>query len=270
MTVTDLSLRSYGEATLCHAHAFHQAVLALEGSLEMEVAGRGGRVEGLALVAVAPGRRHSCRASGPNRFLVLDWQDEEDEAVARLMGTCEREPFLALDPRLLPLLRFLERGCTEEADAAQAIGPEERRDWGRLLLRRLGAGIERRPFLLVRRLDRALAFIEANKAERLTVERIAAAAHTSAGHLHALFRRHLGMTPMDHLSTVRLDHAMRLLASSDVSIAAVAAAAGYGDQSALTRAFKRRCGITPARYRQSQRRAAPSEARSKPSQPQPR
>ncbi|MFZ5792541.1 MAG: helix-turn-helix domain-containing protein [Pseudomonadota bacterium] len=268
--MTDLSLRSYGDATLSHAHDFHQAVLALKGSLEMEVAGRGGRVEGCALVAVAPGRLHSCRASGPNRFLVLDWEGEDGEAVARLMGACEREPFLALDPRLLPLLRFLERVCADEASAAEAMGPEERRDWGRLLLRRLGSGIERRPFILVRRLDRALAFIEANKAERLTVERIAAAAHTSAGHLHALFRRHLGVTPMDHLGAIRLDHAMGLLASSDVSIAAVAAASGYADQSALTRAFKRRCGMTPARYRQSQRLAAPPEARSKRSQPRPR
>jgi AraC-like DNA-binding protein len=263
MVVTDLSLRSYRDVTLTHEHAFHQAVLALQGSLEMEVQGRGGRVEGCVLVAVAPGRLHSCRASGPNRFLVLDWEGEDGEAVARLMGACEREPFLALDPRLLPLLRFLERGCADHAGDAQAIDHQERRDWGRLLLRRLGAGIERRPFVLVRRLDRALAFIEANKAERLTVERIAAAAHTSAGHLHALFRRHLGRTPMDHLAELRMDHAMRLLASSDVAIAAVAAASGYADQSALTRAFKRRCGMTPARYRQSRRPRASSQARSK-------
>lgn len=259
MLVTDISPRSYRDATLTHSHGFHQVVLALEGSLEMEVDGRGGRVEGCSLVAVAPGRSHSCRADGRNRFLVLDWEggDAADDATQRLGGACARDPFLALDPRLLPLLRFLDGATTDET-----IDAAERRDWGRLLLRRLGAGIERRGFVRVRRLDRALAFLAANQAEPLTVERIAAAAHTSSSHLHALFRRHLGRTPMGELAELRLEHAKRLLAGADESIASVAVAAGYAEQSSLTRAFKRRFGITPARYRQSQRRSRPAEPRS--------
>ena len=43
--VTGLSLRSYGDAPLSHSHRHHQIVLGLEGQLEMEVAGRGGRVD---------------------------------------------------------------------------------------------------------------------------------------------------------------------------------------------------------------------------------
>jgi AraC-like DNA-binding protein len=230
-------------------------VLALAGALEMEVAGRLGRAETTSVVAVAPGRPHSFRASGANRFLVIDWQagPNESGAAQRLMSACEREPFLRLDQRLLPLLRFLEDACAEDS-----IDDTERQDWGRLLLGRLGAGLERRSFVVARRLDRALAFMEAGKSRALTMTEIAAAAHTSAGHLHALFQRDLGRTPMQHLAEIRLDHAMKLLGESDISIAAVAAASGYGDQSALTRALKRRRGITPARYRQGQRRKRPT------------
>jgi AraC-like DNA-binding protein len=251
MRVTDLSLRSYRSTALTHSHDHYQIVLALAGALEMEVSGQAGLAETGSLVAVAPGRPHSYRAQGDNRFLVIDWQAGPGESAAtqRLMSACDRQPYLRLDQRLLPLLRFLESAC---ADGSLESG--ERGDWGRLLLGRLGAGLERRSFVVARKLDRALAFMEDGKARALTVTDIARAAHTSAGHLHALFQRDLGRTPMQHLAEIRLDHAMKLLGESDISVAAVAAASGYGDQSALTRALRRRRGITPARYRKGQRR----------------
>lgn len=251
MRITDLSLRSYRDTALSHSHDHHQIVLALAGALEMEVAGKAGRAETTSMVAVAPGRSHSFRASGANRFLVIDWQagPQDNDATQRLMSACDRQPYLQVDQRLLPLLRFLEGACADGS-----LEGEERADWGRLLLGRLGAGLERRSFVLTRRLDRALAFMEAGKSRTLTMAEVATAAHTSAGHLHALFQRDLGRTPMQHLAEMRLDHAMKLLGESDISIAAVAAASGYGDQSALTRALRHRRGITPARYRQGQRR----------------
>jgi AraC-like DNA-binding protein/mannose-6-phosphate isomerase-like protein (cupin superfamily) len=251
MRITDLSLRSYRDTALTHEHDHHQTVLALAGALEMEVSGRGGMAATTSLVTVAPGRSHSYRANGHNRFLVIDWQagSHESEGTQRLISACDREPYLRLDQRLLPLLRYLETILGEDG-----VGDDERATWGRLLLSRLGAGLEQRSFVRARRLDRALAFMENRKSQALTVGDIASAAHTSAGHLHALFQRHLGHTPMQHLASIRLDHAMKLLREGDLSVAAVAAASGYGDQSALTRALRRRRGITPARYRQDQRR----------------
>ncbi len=90
----------------------------------------------------------------------------------------------------------------------------------------------------------------------LTVRDLAAAAHASAGHLLGLFRRHLGRAPMAHVAELRLERAMQALAQGDAPIAAVAAVAadcGYADQSALTRALKRRRGVTPAAYRRGRR-----------------
>lgn len=248
--VTGLSLRSYGDAPLAHAHGHHQLVLALEGRLEMEVAGRGGMVDGSALVVVAGGETHSCRASGRNRFLVLDWEEDDgaNDLAARLVDGTRRRPFVGLDPALWPLLRFLDT-----AVAGDRIPADERRDWGRLLLRRLDDGIEPRAASYPRRLSRALAFMEANVAAPIAVRHIAGAAATSPGHLHGLFRRHLGRPPMAHLARLRLERAMRQLAASDMPIAEVALAAGYSDQTALTRAMKREHGVTPAAYRRRHR-----------------
>jgi transcriptional regulator GlxA family with amidase domain len=105
-----------------------------------------------------------------------------------------------------------------------------------------------------RQLARAIACIRANNHRRLGVEEIAGAACCSASHLHALFQRHLGTSPMDYAAEARLDQAMSLLAGGDESISAIALETGHADQSVLTRSMKRRRGVTPAEYR---RRAPP-------------
>src|SRR6185312_13077586 len=125
----DLSLRSYAPQTLRHSHGHHQIVLPLAGVLEMEVDGKGGQVAGCQAALICAGRDHSCEAAGENRFVVLDWiSDESDDAdLARLSDVAERRPFLAYDPGLQNLLRFLG---AELCDRPASGG----RGWGALLL----------------------------------------------------------------------------------------------------------------------------------------
>ncbi len=62
------------------------------------------------------------------------------------------------------------------------------------------------------------------------------------------FRREVGATPQDYAMQLRLRLARRALAAGD-SIAEVAAATGFADQSHLTRAFGRQFGLPPGRWR---------------------
>jgi AraC-like DNA-binding protein len=47
----------------------------------------------------------------------------------------------------------------------------------------------------------------------------------------------------------RVERAQQLLRESDLSLAEVAARAGFPDQSALCRQFKHLAGVTPRRFR---------------------
>lgn len=62
------------------------------------------------------------------------------------------------------------------------------------------------------------------------------------------FRREVGATPQDYAMQLRLRFARRALAAGD-SIAEVAVATGFSDQSHLTRAFVRQFGLPPGRWR---------------------
>ncbi len=76
---------------------------------------------------------------------------------------------------------------------------------------------------------------------------------TSAGihpvHLSRAFRAAYGCAPGYYLRRVRVDHARQLLCDSEMSLAQVAQALGYYDQSHFTTVFRRVTGTTPARYR---------------------
>jgi AraC family transcriptional regulator len=80
---------------------------------------------------------------------------------------------------------------------------------------------------------------------------MANAAGMSTFHFTRLFKRTMGMSPHQYLVEVRVHSAHALLSagSERPSLAEVAAAVGFSDQSHLTRQFKRILGTTPKKAR---------------------
>ena len=74
---------------------------------------------------------------------------------------------------------------------------------------------------------------------------LAAIAQISPYHFLRLFKNTLGITPHQYILQRRIEKAKYLLLHSELSIAEVAATAGFYDQSHLTRYFKRIVGVTP-------------------------
>jgi AraC-like DNA-binding protein len=102
-------------------------------------------------------------------------------------------------------------------------------------------------------------------AENLLLGDLAAAAGLSIFQLIGLFKRTIGTTPHVYLTHIRLNAACSRLTLGD-SIADAAIAAGFCDQSALTKHFKRAYGITPLQFAKAaastpiSRRALPAPA----------
>ena len=97
----------------------------------------------------------------------------------------------------------------------------------------------------------AITFIQANYAREVKLEDVAAAVHLSPFHLARLFKQVTGSSPHQYLVQVRVNAARSLLSagSGQRSLAEVAAAVGFADQSHLTRQFKRHFGVTPSQFR---------------------
>ncbi|MGB8623558.1 MAG: helix-turn-helix domain-containing protein [Paracoccaceae bacterium] len=64
------------------------------------------------------------------------------------------------------------------------------------------------------------------------------------------FRAATGYSPMEYVQTLRIEEAKHLLETTRTPVEMVAVEVGYEDANFFRRLFKRRVGITPARYRQ--------------------
>lgn len=98
------------------------------------------------------------------------------------------------------------------------------------------------------RLDRALARLHDDLVSAVTLEELAMLEGLSRFQLLRSFVRRLGVTPHAYQTQLRVRLARRLLASGRPP-AAVAADAGFADQSHLNRVFVRHVGVSPGRYR---------------------
>ncbi|WFU17435.1 AraC family transcriptional regulator [Bradyrhizobium sp. CB3481] len=94
---------------------------------------------------------------------------------------------------------------------------------------------------------RVIELMQARYAENLGLDELARVAGLTKFQLIGLFKSTVGLTPHAHLVHVRLNAACRLL-KRGVPLAECALAAGFCDQSALTRHFRRCYAITPAQF----------------------
>ncbi|NNC43259.1 MAG: AraC family transcriptional regulator [Acidimicrobiia bacterium] len=95
----------------------------------------------------------------------------------------------------------------------------------------------------------AVALIHERPSEPWTVGELASAVGMSRSAFYPRFTNALGEPPGTYLIRWRIHLAARLIAESDVTVAAAARQVGYADDAALGRAFRRWTGVTPSRYR---------------------
>jgi AraC-like DNA-binding protein len=134
-----------------------------------------------------------------------------------LDGNARKAPPLAADEALCMVLGHLLTGRT----SPETVGP-----------------------VFVRQ---ARQLIDDMPAEALSLAALSAACGTSRFHLLRSFARVTGLTPHAYRIQRRIDFA-RSLIRGGAAIADAACAAGFADQSHLTRAFAARYGLAPAAY----------------------
>ena len=99
------------------------------------------------------------------------------------------------------------------------------------------------------RLARLFEYVRMNYAERITVEQALKLVHMSQSQFMKVFKKVSGMTFVAHVTRVRINHALRLLHETDLTIAEIAAQTGFPDQSYFDRRFKQAFGKSPRQYR---------------------
>ena len=194
----------------------------------------------------------SIRTAGENsRYAQVCWSPELYRAIApELPALPDLDPAVAFQD---PLLRQLARSLAEET--GQGV-------MDRLLAESLVAALAMRiarrfappppctaPDLPRGQVRRVLDYIEAHLDEELALAELAGVACLSPYHFSRCFKHAMGVGPQRYTVQRRVERAKALMRRRDQTLAAVAAAAGFADQSHFTAVFRRETGMTPGRFR---------------------
>jgi AraC family transcriptional regulator len=97
-------------------------------------------------------------------------------------------------------------------------------------------------------LRRVLDYIEDRLPEAIALADLAEVARVSEFHFARLFKQSVGEPPHHYLIRRRIERAKLLIRQGRWSLAQIAAAVGFADQSHLGRHFKRFTGLTPSQF----------------------
>lgn len=100
----------------------------------------------------------------------------------------------------------------------------------------------------------AVRFIRERAAEGISVEQVVAHLAVSRRLLERKFKQHLQRTPLEEIHLRRIERARNLLCDTDLSVGAIARAAGFGERQRFSAIFQRLTGKTASAYRASLRR----------------
>jgi LacI family transcriptional regulator len=103
----------------------------------------------------------------------------------------------------------------------------------------------------------AARYIRENASAGIGVEDVLHAVPMSRTLLERRFKRVLGRSPGEHISKVRIEHVKTLLATTSLTVGAIADRAGFKHAEYLSVAFRRATGQTPTKFRAAHHAAKP-------------
>lgn len=187
----------------------------------------------------------------PWRYTWIQFEGNRARAVLRHVGVTEREPLLRGD-----LARLLEPIFKEIADVYR--GPEVSASFAvaaawRLIDALAGSRCAAAVSAPAGVAEAARFQMDHHYMETLSVEGIATQLGVSRATLFRKFYDAYRVSPKDYLDSVRIDQARKLLRLSRSSIKEIAAACGYVSGHYFSRAFRKRCGMSPRQWQEKSR-----------------
>lgn len=92
-------------------------------------------------------------------------------------------------------------------------------------------------------------YLDANYAENITLDTLAALTHMNKYYMVHAFTKHTGLSPINYLLQKRIQEGKYLLETTTYSIAQISTMLGFSSQSYFSQAFKKAAGKTPIQHR---------------------
>lgn len=101
-------------------------------------------------------------------------------------------------------------------------------------------------------LSHLINYMKTHLHERLRVKQLADYAECSSSNIYKLFRQHLGMSPINYHTHLKMERARRYLAHTDLKVKEIGLRLGFEDPYYFSRTFSQYAGISPAGFRKEE------------------
>jgi AraC-like DNA-binding protein len=195
-------------------------------------------------------QRFEWQGGGGRQFLFVEPGLVEEIVEGRIAPRPSRRglPELTSSPLAATLLQAMVQDLRDGSPGGSLVGDSlvvalVAHLWGRPVERRTAGGLP------AAACQRVLAHVEQRLDTPVSLAELAELARMSVRHFCRAFRASVGCSPHQYLLRQRVERAKALIAARDLPLCDIAQAAGFADQSQLTRTFRKQVGITPAAYR---------------------
>ncbi|WP_235442518.1 MULTISPECIES: AraC family transcriptional regulator [Bacillales] len=106
--------------------------------------------------------------------------------------------------------------------------------------------------------DQTISYMHTNYADPITLDDLANLAGLTPRYYTEVFKKKVGKSPIEYLTSCRMEHAKTLLRESNKRLREVARLVGYADEFYFSRRFKQQVGVSPTVFvRMNQKQMAP-------------
>lgn len=232
-----------------HAHELSLYCFVLEGNYIETVGERERRRRPLGLAFHPPSSCHAESYTSPGRHFLIELNSDWMQCVHQYGAVIDRQLELQEGtPVWLAAKLYQEFRSLDNVSPLAVEG----------VVLELLAETSRRTVPSEKQAPRWLAevteLLRAHFTENLNLKQVAAAVNVHPTHLARVFRKFKRCTIGEYLRRLRVDYASKRISDSADSLAEIALAAGFSDQSHLSRTFKSHTGMLPSEFRTAVRK----------------
>lgn len=230
-----LSIRSYTFVSHTHTHDFHQLVLPLVGTVNIDTGRHEARGAPGQCIIILAGNEHCFAPEKGSCFLVADME----ELPSNMQSL--QHSFVRISEPMQAFCQFVQKQLEYQVSPSieKAMG-----EWFVSLM-------AEQTFLptMDPRIARVVKHLEEDLEISPSLAELASVAYLSLSQLKMLFKNETGKTPGKYLLTRRMEKAKALLVHTDYPVTLIAEQVGYQDLSAFSHRFTSYFGFSPRKLR---------------------
>ncbi|MBB1274200.1 MULTISPECIES: helix-turn-helix domain-containing protein [Psychromonas] len=231
-----------------HDHDHHQLVIALNGNSEFSIEGMQNIIIPGQGCVVTASSDHAFNGLGFAEILTLNLPTEsqlDNYTAQHIQPLIHSNQYFKLDTQFQILLQLLVKEMRQAPDDI-LVAEACKNTIIALLQRHIKTDLSKKNRINIEVIDN---FIIQHITTKISVAQLAGCVFLGESQFHLLFKQQMGMTPHQYIMQVRMNLAKQLLEDRSLTLAMIASASGFANQSSFTHTFTKFQGTSPSRYR---------------------